>query len=266
MNRITELFQKKKEILSVYFTAGFPGLTDTIPVLNGLLDAGVDMIEIGVPFSDPLADGPVIQHSSEVALSNGMTLKMLFRQLEGIRNTKPQAPLLLMSYLNPVLQYGMEAFCKNAQYCGIDGVIIPDLPLQEYLDEYKTLFEGYGIINVFLITPQTSDARIRLIDEHSKGFIYMVSSASTTGGTLPQQTAQFSYFERIHKMNLKSPLVIGFGISDHEGYTNACRYASGAIIGSAFIKAIAETKSLEKDIIRFVKSIRIKQELTSSIS
>jgi len=266
MNRINELFSKKKDILSVYFTAGFPALNDTLPVLNGLLDAGADMIEIGVPFSDPLADGPVIQNSSEIALANGMTLKLLFSQLQGIRDAKPHAPLLLMSYLNPVLQYGLEEFCKKAQACGIDGVILPDLPLQEYLDEYKEMFEHYGIINVFLITPQTSEARIRLIDEHSRGFIYMVSSASTTGLNKSDQQAQQHYFERVQKMKLKNPLVIGFGISDHSAFVKACEYASGAIIGSAFIHAIAGSKALESDIRTFVKSVRIKQEKTSTLS
>jgi tryptophan synthase alpha chain len=266
MNRITQLFKNKKNILSVYFTAGFPALNDTLPVLNGLLDAGTDMIEIGIPFSDPLADGPVIQNSSETALRNGMTLKLLFSQLQGIRKTKPQAPLILMSYLNPVLQFGMENFCKKAQACGIDGVILPDLPLQEYLDEYKALFESYGIINVFLITPQTSEARIRLIDEHSRGFIYMVSSASTTGVNKADQPAQYAYFDRVSQMNLKNPLVIGFGISDRQAFVKACEYASGAIIGSAFVKAIADSKALESDIRTFIQSISVKQEKTPIVS
>jgi tryptophan synthase alpha chain len=266
MNRITQLFKNKKNILSVYFTAGFPALNDTLPVLNGLLDAGTDMIEIGIPFSDPLADGPVIQNSSETALRNGMTLKLLFGQLQGIRNTKPHAPLILMSYLNPVLQFGMENFCKKAQACGIDGVILPDLPLQEYLDEYKALFESYGIINVFLITPQTSEARIRLIDEHSRGFIYMVSSASTTGVNKADQPAQYAYFDRVSQMNLKNSLVIGFGISDRQAFVKACEYASGAIIGSAFVKAIADSKALESDIRTFIQSISVKQEKTPIVS
>ncbi len=268
MNRINELFKNKKKVLSVYFTAGFPALEDTVPVLTGLLNAGVDMLEIGVPFSDPLADGPVIQNSSEIALSNGMTLKKLFSQIEKIRDPETegsnlQAPLLLMSYLNPVLQYGMEDFCKKAKETGIDGVIIPDLPVQVYLDEYKELFERYGILNVFLITPQTSETRIRMIDEHSKGFIYMVSSASTTGINTTNSSQQIGYFERIKKMNLKNPLIIGFGISNRTDFDKACTYASGAIIGSAFIKAISARKPLGEEIRSFVASVLNEQGKTT---
>ncbi|HEY6162480.1 MAG TPA: tryptophan synthase subunit alpha [Bacteroidia bacterium] len=252
MNKVQQLFTKGKgNILSVYFTAGFPALEDTVPVLEHLVNAGVDMIEIGIPFSDPLADGPVIQQSSERALENGMSLKKLFGQL---KDHKSKAPLLLMGYLNPVLQFGAENFCREAQACGISGVIIPDLPMQEYQEEYKTLFEKYGLVNVFLITPQTSAERIRFIDEHSNGFIYLVSSASTTGVKSGISEEQERYFARVKNMKLKNPLMIGFGISDKKGFEKACAHANGAIIGSAFIKMLNEDGV--KGINAFVKGIR----------
>jgi tryptophan synthase alpha chain len=255
MNRINKLFQeKKKDILSIYFTAGFPQLNDTVSIINELENVGVDMIEIGMPFSDPLADGPTIQRSSEIALKNGMSIKLLFEQLSQSSIKNSQSALLLMGYLNPVLQYGIEKFCKDASALGIDGVIIPDLPMQEYLDEYKTIFEKYNLKNIFLITPQTSESRIRLIDEHSNGFIYMVSSASTTGGNSAIGEEQENYFKRIHSMKLKNPLMIGFGISNNQTFSKACEYANGAIIGSAFIKVINDSKDLKKDINEFVKN------------
>jgi len=257
MNRIQELFSRKKEnILSIYFTAGFPKLDDTALILDELEKNGADMIEVGIPFSDPLADGPVIQHSSEVALKNGMSLKLLFEQLSKSAIENPQSAILLMGYLNPVLQYGMENFCKKAKECGIDGVILPDLPLSEYVNEYKDIFEKYGILNIFLITPQTAESRIRMIDEYSKGFIYMVSSASTTGKTTGVNDAQEKYFQRIINMKLKNPVMIGFGISDKASFEKACSYANGAIIGSAFIKAIDGSKDLKNDIHTFIKGIR----------
>src|ERR1051326_3930953 len=238
MNKIENLFAAKRQgVLSVYFTAGFPALDDTVPELENLVRAGVDMIEIGIPFSDPLADGPVIQRSSERALGNGMSLKKLFAQL---KDYKTEIPLLLMGYLNPVLQFGVENFCKEAQACGISGVIIPDLPMQEYLNEYKILFEKYGLANIFLVTPQTPGERIRFIDEHSTGFIYMVSSAATTGVKSGISDEQEKYFERVRNMKLKNPLMIGFGISDKKSFDKACSYANGAIIGSAFINALSE--------------------------
>ena len=253
MNRINKLFQDKREnILSIYFTAGFPKLNDTITIINELEQNGVDMIEIGMPFSDPLADGPTIQRSSEIALENGMTIKLLFEQLKSLNST---VPLVLMGYLNPVLQYGVEQFCKDASALGISGVIIPDLPLQEYLDEYKSIFEKYSLKNIFLITPQTSEARIRLIDECSDGFIYMVSSASTTGAKNEIGVEQEKYFKRISEMKLKNPIVIGFGIHNHQTFSKACEYANGAIIGSAFVKAIDKSNDLKKDIGNFVASI-----------
>ena len=256
MNRINKLFQeKKKNILSIYFTAGFPELNDTTTIIKGLENNGVDMIEIGMPFSDPLADGPTIQHSSEVALKNGMTIKLLFQQLAKSKIRNSTSAILLMGYLNPVLQYGVEKFCKDASELGIDGVILPDLPMQEYLDEYKSIFEKYALKNIFLITPQTSESRIRLIDEHSDGFIYMVSSASTTGAKEGIGVDQENYFKRIKEMQLKNPLVIGFGISDNQTFSKACEYANGAIIGSAFVKAIDKNDDLKNNINNFVQNI-----------
>ncbi len=234
MNRINKLFQEKKNnILSIYFTAGFPKLDDTNVILNELSAAGADMIEIGIPFSDPLADGPTIQHSSEVALKNGMTLKLLFEQLS---TANCQLPTLLMGYLNPVLQFGVENFCKKAKELGISGVILPDLPMDEYLKDYKSIFDKYNLKNIFLITPQTSGKRIRYIDDNSDGFIYMVSSSSTTGVKEGIDTDKEKYFKRIKEMNLKNPIVVGFGIGNKKSFQKACEYANGAIIGSAFIK------------------------------
>jgi len=264
MNRINKLFQDKKEnILSVYFTAGFPKLNDTVTIIQELERNGVDMIEIGMPFSDPLADGPTIQRSSEIALGNGMTIRLLFEQIKNFRNGTSEIPLILMGYLNPVLQYGVEQFCKEASAIGVSGVIIPDLPLQEYLDEYSGIFIKYNLKNIFLITPQTSEARIRLIDEHSDGFIYVVSSATTTGGKNEIGDEQEQYFKRIKEMNLKSPIVIGFGIHNQQTFSKACEYASGAIIGSAFIKAIDKSNDLKQDIAVFVNTI-LKEQLAHS--
>lgn len=258
MNKIDKLFKEKKNnVLSIYFTAGFPKLQDTNTIINELEANGVDMIEVGMPFSDPLADGPTIQHTSEVALENGMTIKLLFDQLSQSEIKNSKAAILLMGYLNPVLQYGIEQFCKDAAALGVDGVILPDLPMQEYLDEYKSVFEKYKLKNVFLITPQTSEARVRFIDEHSDGFIYMVSSSSTTGAKSEIKDAQEAYFKRIQTMKLKNPTIIGFGISDNKTFEKACEYASGAIIGSAFVKALDSSTDLKKDIGSFVKKIQL---------
>jgi tryptophan synthase alpha chain len=261
MNRINSLFSQKKNILSIYFTAGFPKLDDTVETIAALVQSGVDLIEIGIPFSDPLADGPVIQQSSEMALTNGMSMKKLFEQLSTVTKARTkesgaEVPLILMGYLNPVLQYGMEAFCKKANELGIDGVILPDLPLQEYIDEYKPLFEKYGLVNIFLITPQTAAERIRLIDSHSAGFIYMVSAASTTGAKNSLEAEQLSYFERVSKMKLRNPVLIGFGISDRSTFSKACEHAPGAIIGSAFVKALSSGGSLSQNIHSFIQQIR----------
>lgn len=254
-NRINELFQHKKEnILSVYFTAGYPKLEDTVPIITALEKNGVDFIEVGMPFSDPVADGPVIQNSSTIALQNGMSVKKLFDQLKDIRK-QVQMPLILMGYLNPVIQFGVEDFCKKCKEVGIDGLILPDLPLAVYQEEYKDLFEKYGLHNILLITPQTSEARIAEIDEASNGFTYMVSSSSTTGINSSVTKLQNEYFERVQQMELKNPRVVGFGISNAETFQNACNYASGAIIGSAFVKALDEEKSLDERISKFVNSV-----------
>ncbi len=261
MNKLNKLFRNKQHnILSVYFTAGFPKLEDTTLIIRELENAGVDMIEIGMPFSDPLADGPTIQRSSEKALENGMSIKLLFEQLSDQSLVNIKANCLLMGYLNPVLQYGLEKFCNDAAWLGVSGVIIPDLPLQEYVDEYKTIFEKYDLKNIFLVTPQTPEARIRFIDEHSDSFIYVVSSSSTTGGSISDQEkiAQTDYFKRIQAMQLKNPLIIGFGISDQPTFANACKYANGAIIGSAFIKELDHATDLKKSISSFVNRIKNK--------
>lgn len=249
MNRINQQLKENSDakLLSIYFTAGYPNLTDTASIIQDLEKSGVEMIEIGLPFSDPLADGPTIQASSTQALKNGMTTNILFDQLKYVRETVT-IPLIIMGYFNPILQYGVEAFCKKCAEVGIDGLIIPDLPVDVYDDQYKSIFEKYGIINVFLITPQTSDERVRYIDSISKGFIYMVSSASVTGGSSGFGKTQTEYFERIAKMNLNNPQVIGFGISDHESFSQATTHAKGAIIGSAFIKHLNSegTENIDK--------------------
>ncbi len=235
MNRINQKLQEDKNVLSIYFTAGYPNLNDTINIIQDLEKSGVDMIEIGLPFSDPLADGPTIQASSTQALKNGMTTEMLFNQLKDIRKTV-KIPLLIMGYFNPILQYGVDAFCKKCSKIGIDGLIIPDLPIDVYNEQYKATFETYGLINVFLITPQTSDDRIRFIDSISTGFIYMVSSSSVTGSASGFGREQTTYFKRIAEMKLNNPQIVGFGISNKETFTHATDYSKGAIIGSAFIK------------------------------
>lgn len=255
MNRIDQLFQSKGDrILNVYFTAGYPNLQDTAQVMQGLEKAGADLIEVGIPFSDPIADGPTIQESNGIALDNGMTLKVLFEQLQDIRQSV-SVPFVLMGYVNPIVQYGIEAFCAKCEEIGVDGLILPDLPMFEYLDTYKPLFDKHGLYNIFLITPQTSEARIREIDDNSNGFIYMVSSASTTGAKSSISTDQEAYFARIKGMNLKNPTLIGFGISNAETFDRACANANGAIIGSAFIKALAGEGALEQKIEDFVGSV-----------
>ena len=253
MNRIDQKFKGDKKLLSIYFSAGYPALEDTVPILKQLQASGVDMVEIGLPFSDPLADGPTIQESSTQALRNGMSTEKLFKQLEGIRETI-EIPLILMGYFNPILQFGVEIFCKRCQAVGIDGLIIPDLPVEVYHEEYKTLFEQYGLYNMFLITPQTSEARIRFIDQVSSGFIYMVSSASVTGAKNTFGDIQKAYFERINEMKLKTPTVVGFGISNTNTYSSATATSRGAIIGSAFIKFLA-ANGIEQ-IPKFISSIR----------
>lgn len=237
MNRIKAKLQDQKKLLSIYFTAGYPQLQDTVATIQNLEKNGVDMIEIGLPFSDPLADGPTIQASSTTALKNGMSTSVLFDQLKDIRKSV-SVPLIVMGYFNPMLQYGVEAFCKKCQEIGIDGCIIPDLPAEVYHEEYQTIFEHYGILNIFLITPQTSEERIQFIDSISNGFIYMVSSASTTGAQSGFGSEQTSYFKRISELGLKNQQLVGFGISNHNTFSQATTYAKGAIIGSAFIKHV----------------------------
>ena len=253
MNRIQQKLQENKKLLSLYFTAGYPAINDTMSILTQLQDSGVDMVEIGLPFSDPLADGPTIQASSTAALNNGMTTTLLFEQLKDVRKTI-NIPLILMGYFNPMLQYGVEKFCAKCQEIGIDGIIMPDLPLAEYEADYKAIFEKYGLINVFLITPQTSDDRIKQIDAASDGFIYMVSSASTTGNISGFGNTQADYFKRIATMNLKNPQVVGFGIKDAQTFTAATEHQKGAIIGSAFIKHITENGA--ESVKEFVKTVR----------
>jgi len=253
MNRINQKLQEDKRLLSIYFTAGFPELRHTVPIIEELEKHGVDMIEIGLPFSDPLADGPTIQQSSTLALENGMGTALLFEQLKNIRKTV-SIPLIIMGYFNPVLQYGVEEFCRDCSKIGIDGLILPDLPLDVYQEEYKAIFEKYGLINIFLITPQTSELRIRQIDEASDGFIYMVSSSSTTGTQEGFGDIQQDYFERIAAMGLKHHQIVGFGISNAKTFEQATSKAKGAIIGSAFIKEL--TKNGPAGIGNFVKRIR----------
>jgi tryptophan synthase alpha chain len=244
MNRITKLFDTKKEgILSVYFTAGYPRLTDTPPILLALEEKGIDMVEIGIPFSDPMADGPVIQESSTRALRNGMTLKLLFEQLRNIRS-RIKIPLILMGYLNPIMQFGFENFCTQCSIAGIDGVIIPDLPFADYIKEYKPIADLYEIKIIMLITPETSEERIRLIDQNTSGFIYMVSSAAITGAQKSFDDARRDYFRCINGMNLRNPRLIGFGISNKTTFGDALLYSQGAIVGSRFVQLLASEQTI----------------------
>jgi tryptophan synthase alpha chain len=256
-NRIAHAFASKQNLLNTYFTAGYPSLHDTLPLAQALVEAGADILEIGMPFSDPLADGPVIQGSSTVALANGMNLPVLFRQLQDLRKALPDTPVLLMGYLNPVLQFGVEEFCRQAAAVGIDGLILPDLPLDEYEETYQAIFQKHGLKAVFLITPQTSEARIRRLDSLSDAFLYLVSGPGTTGGTIPTDTsAQQAYFDRIAALNLRNPRLIGFGIADKAGFDRACQHAEGAIIGSALIRALEDVDDAPAAAARFVRGIK----------
>ena len=253
MNLISNILKEKpSNNLSIYFTAGFPGLHDTTKVIQELSNAKVDFIEVGLPYSDPLADGPTIQKSSQKALQNGINLDIVFDQLLQIKRTN-KTPLVLMGYLNQLLKYGEEKFCQKVVDCGIDTLILPDLPMVEYENHYQSLFDSYGINNVFLITPQTTDERILKIDSYTKSFIYMVASSAITGAKGEISEEQIAYFERIKSMNLRSKLIIGFGISDHQTFSKACEFAHGAIIGSAFIEHL-EKKGIDK-IDEFIGSI-----------
>ena len=256
MNRIDHLFQNKKQkILSVYFTAGYPKLNDTKMIIEELEKSGADMIEIGFPFSDPLADGPVIQRSSEIALKNGMNLKLLFEQLSGIRQMV-NIPLILMGYLNPVLQFGFENFCKQAAAVGIDGLILPDLPVEIYLSKYQNVLKENNLHLIPLIPPQTNDERIKKIDEAATGFLYLVSSASTTGNKTAQAGVLENFTSRLRRIGIKNPQLIGFGINDETTFENVCRYSSGGIIGTAFIKTLALPGDMSENIAQFIHSLR----------
>lgn len=256
-NRLTTLFQKKSNnLLNIYFTAGYPTRNDTVTVLKALQKAGVDMVEIGMPYSDPVADGPIIQQSSLDAINNGMTIKILLDQLKDIRK-EVTIPILVMGYFNTVMQYGVEKFMQEISAIGIDGVILPDLPLDEYTEHYQTLCESYNISNVSLITPNTSDERLHVIDNITQGFIYMVSTNSTTGNDAKQTVDNHdAYFKRIKNMGLKSPRMIGFNIKDKKTFADACDYADGAIIGSAFVRMLSGSTDLETDILQFVDNIK----------
>jgi tryptophan synthase alpha chain len=256
MNRIDQLFeQKKQNILSVYFTAGYPKLNDTLPVLEALQKNGIDLVEIGVSFSDPLADGPVIQSSSTQALRNGISVKLLFEQLANVRQTI-SIPLVLMGYLNPILQFGFENYCRKAAECGIDGLILPDLPFAEYMKSYKSTTDKYGLHTIMLVTPETSEERIRMIDENTSGFIYMVSSASVTGAKQAFGEKNLEYFRRVNNMNLRHPRLIGFGISNKATFDAACENASGAIIGSKFVSLLASEKSIDEAAKKLVEALQ----------
>ena len=239
MNRIQKKLKEEKKILSVYFTAGFPRLDDTKKIISKLEKHNVDLIEVGIPFSDPLADGETIQKSSKKAIENGMTINTLFSQLKDLRE-KVKIPVILMGYLNPIIQFGIEKFCIKSKEIGIDGLIIPDLPVEIFVEEYKNLFKKNNLLNIFLITPQTSEERIKLIDKNSKGFIYMVSSSSITGSKTSLEDTSFKYFDKISKMNLNNPSIVGFGISNRETYQKVIEKSKGAIIGSAFINFIEQ--------------------------
>jgi len=255
MNRINKLFEEKKDnILSIYFTAGYPNLNDTTEIIKTLDECGVDLIEIGMPFSDPIADGPVIQDSSNVAIDNGMNLNLLFEQLEDIRKIT-DIPIVLMGYVNPVYQFGYDNFIKNILKCDLDGLILPDLPLEDYKNNFKSVFDKENLSFIFLITPNTSEDRIKKIDDNSNGFVYMVSSSSTTGKKSSFDNKQIDYFQKIRSLSLKNPTVIGFGISDKESFTQACKYSNGAIIGSKFIQSLSKS-NIKESIRSFVYSIR----------
>lgn len=254
MSRISQMFDRKKEkVLSIYFTAGFPHLDSTLEVMKSLQESGADMIELGIPYSDPLADGPVIQQSSMAALKNGMTIKKLFEQIKDFRK-EISIPVLLMGYMNPVLQYGFEKFCAGAAAAGIDGLILPDLPEYEYENEYGAIIKKYGLDFVFLVTPETSEQRVRKLDELSSGFLYAVSSSSTTGSNKDMISVE-QYLGRLKNMQLKNPVMVGFGISDKDSFEAACAHVNGAIIGSAFIKILEKSVDIASDTRNFLSFI-----------
>ncbi len=254
MNRIEQLFTSKPtDNLNIYFTAGFPNLDSTLPTIKELSESGVDLIEIGLPYSDPLADGETIQQSSSKALSNGFTLPIFFELIKDVRSVT-DVPLLIMGYLNQLVQFGLESFCSKAKEAGIDGLIIPDMPLYNYEKEYASIIRGYDLDVVFLITPRTPEVRIRQIDRLTTGFVYMVADSSITGKQGEISPKQIEYFERIQAMNLQNPRLIGFGISNHDNFQTACKYSHGAIIGSAFIRHIQKGLPIA-DFVHSIKSI-----------
>jgi len=266
MNRLTELFKNTPQgagghgILNVYCTAGYPQLDSTLKVMKALQENGADIIELGMPYSDPLADGPVIQSSSSKALENGMTIEVLFEQLRGFRQSSPSGdkgiyiPVILMGYMNPVLQFGFERFCQYAADMPVDGLIIPDLPEHEFENEYGAVIRRYGLDFIFLVTPETSEERVRKLDELSTGFLYAVSSSSTTGKQ-KTFTGVEKYLNRLQDMKLKNPVLVGFGIKDKQSFEAACKYASGAIIGSAYIKALESSGDIDMATKQFLSSI-----------
>ena len=256
MNRIDRLFESgKKDLLSIYFTAGFPTLDSTVEIIKTLDKAGVDMLEIGMPFSDPMADGPVIQHSSQVALRNGMSQKVLFEQLKDVRQVTDM-PLILMGYINPVMQFGFERLCQKAVEVGIDGFIIPDIPLDVFKAEYQPIVKKYDLRFILLVTPETPEERVREIDAASSGFVYMVSSASTTGAQSNFNEKKQAYFKKIHDMNLKNPTLVGFGVSNKETFDAAAAYSRGCIIGSAFIRSLQEHSTIEEAAGSLIKKLK----------
>lgn len=255
-NRIKDLFESRKDnILSVFYTAGFPSIESTQPIAETLAKSGADIIEIGIPYSDPIADGPTIQESNTVALKNGINLSMILKLVKDIRKTV-DVPIILMGYVNPVMQYGIERFAKDAAEAGVDGVILPDLPMAAYLDEYKTLFESVNLSNTFLISPTTSEERIRKIDAVTDGFIYAVSASSITGAKGKFTDDQIAYFKKLKDMKLKNPFLIGFGISNQETFATASSYGAGAIVGSAFINLLKDSKDVSTDVASFVHSLK----------
>ena len=261
MNRIDKLFvEKKTGILNMYCTAGYPQLNSTVDVLAALQSSGADIIELGIPYSDPIADGPVIQQSNMQALENGMNIHLLFQQLKNLRETV-QVPLILMGYMNPVLQFGIEKFCEAAEAVGVDGIILPDLPMYEFETQYQQYFKNHNLKFIFLVTPETSAERINQIDKLSSGFVYAVSSSSTTGSSQNHADTkaledQEAYFIKLQQLNLTNPILVGFGIKDKDSFDAACKYTNGAIIGSAYIKALHNTTDVNQTTKDFINSIK----------
>ncbi len=255
MSRLKEIFTtKRKNVLNIYCTAGYPQLHSTLEVMKALQDNGADMIELGMPYSDPLADGPVIQQSSAVALANGMTIAKLFEQLKDFRK-EIHVPVILMGYMNPVLQYGFEKFCADAAAVGIDGLILPDLPEYEFETIYDEIIKKSGLDFIFLVTPETTHERVKKLDGLSSGFLYAVSSSSTTGAASKDNTSVIDYLQRLQSLKLSNPLLVGFGIKDKQSFETACLYARGAIIGSAYIKALDADNDLARATKTFLSGI-----------